>query len=163
MKRIETDENDLLMETMRDNVNLQHGPKVGMFWYNPQRHRLIGVFESLASELPFNAKGRKTVRLLHHTTWPGVREDAIANGSTDAIYQEEDYTQVPRGRIFQVEIPGSDREYFEVLVGSWIFDYPDARSLILDRFNLNETDVDFIHSGHWDIGRGTSEIFVSEG
>ena len=163
LKHVNDDENDLLMETMRDNVALQHEPKVGMFWFNPERNRLIGVSEAFASELPFNSKGRKTVRVLHHTAWPGVREDALASGSTDAIYREEDYTRAPRGRVFQIEVPGSDVAYFEVLVGSWIFEHPAAKKLIIDRFNLAQAEFEFIHSEHWDIGHGTSEIFISEG
>jgi hypothetical protein len=160
VKKITAEEHETLIETMRDNVDSQDKPKVGIFWYNPQRNRLVGIQSAYADELPFNAKGRKTVMALHHTTWPDVREDALANGSQDAIWQEEDYTMVPRGRVFQVAIPNSDAAYFEILAGSWLNDYPDAKALILKVFNLDEAEFDFIESHHWNIGRGTSEIFL---
>ena len=149
-----------LMATMRDGAGSQDSPKVGIFWYNPERNRLVGVRSAYAKELAFNPRGRKTLTVLHHTEWPSVREDAIANGSTDEIWTEEDYTQVPRGRVFQTALPGSDAEYFEVLVGSWLRQYPQAGELIRDQFNLRHADHDIIEDGHWDIGRGLSEIFM---
>jgi len=153
-------QNEILMDTMRDAVDSQDGPKVGMFWYNPARNVLIGVHSAFACELPFNNKGRKTLRVLHHTAWPAVRKAAIAIGSTDSLWNEEDYTQVPRGRVFQIVVPRSDVPYFEILVGSWADEYPQALQLIIDEFNLKGADFDFVHSRHWDVGQGTSEIFV---
>jgi hypothetical protein len=156
LKKITEGETELLMETMRANGNSQNNPKVGMFWYNPERNRLAGVHSAYASELPFNAKGRKTMQVLHHTAWPDIREDAIANGSNDAIWREEDYTLVPRGRIFQIQLSDSSEEYFEIHIGSWLNEYPDVPALILKAFNLGQAKCDFIQSEHWDIGRGTS-------
>ena len=160
VQKIASADNEILMETMRENGRLQENPQVGMFWYNPARNRLVGVYSAYASELSFNAKGRKTMQVLHHKVWQDVREDAIENGSIDKIWEEEDYTQVPRGRIFQIEVPNSNAEYFEVLVGSWIKEYPQAVDLILKRFNLEHSDYQFIHSEHWDVGRGTSEFLI---
>jgi hypothetical protein len=100
------------------------------------------------------------VRDLHHLEWAKVREEALLNGSTDVIYTHEDYTLVPRGRVFSVAVPNSDIEFFEVLVGSWHKDYPQALELIMKEFNLENTQFQFIHSEHWDIGRGTSELFI---
>jgi hypothetical protein len=152
-------ENETLMQTMRATVHAQHDPKVGMFWYNPARDVLVGVHSVFAAELPFNARGRKTMQVLHHTAWPGVCKAAKAIGSSDAIWDEEDYTLVPRGRVFEIAVSG-DAPYFEVLVGSWAEDYPHVLAMIAEEFNLLNTKHDFIHSRHWDIGRGTSEIFV---
>ena len=130
-QKISEADNEILMETMRENGRFQDNPQVGMFWYSPQRNRLVGVHSAYASELSFNAKGRKTMQVLQHKVWPDVREDAIANGSNDKIWSEEDYTQIPRGRIFQIKVPNSDVEYFEILVGSWINEYPQAANLIV--------------------------------
>jgi len=151
---------EVLYDTMRANVSMQKRPKVGMFWFNPQRNRLVGVHSAFAHDLSFNSKGRKTVSDLHHTAWEGVREDAVANGSADDIWQEADYTQVPRGRVFQIQVPDSDAEYFEVLLGKWIHEYPDAKQLIVKAFNLEQSEFAFIYSQHWDIGHGTSEFFI---
>ena len=132
------EESEILFDTMRDSVGSHNQPKVGMFWYNPERNRLVGVRSVFAGDLAFNSKGRKTVRDLHHTTWDEIREDALAGGSTDKIWDEKDYTMIPRGRVFQIEVPDSDTEYFEILVGNWIYKYPDATRLILKAFNDNE-------------------------
>ena len=155
---ISSDDNDILMEAMRDTVDTQDEPKVGIFWYNPERNRLIGVSSVYASDLSYNAKGRKTLHTLHHTAWPKLRENAILDGSKDTIWKEEDYTQVPRGRVFQIDRMGTAS--FEVLVGSWIHEYPQAARLIIDEFNLKEGEFDFVESEHWNVGRGTSEIFI---
>jgi|GEM_PF-1519074 hypothetical protein len=144
--KITSDEHEVLMETMRENVSEQAAPKAGMFWLNPERNRLVGVREAYASELDFNEKGRKTVKSLHNIVWNDVREDALAGESTDEIWQQTDYMVVPRGRIFQIEKPDKS-EYFEILVGSWIEKHPDAMQVILDRFNLNNASYDFIISG----------------
>ena len=151
-------QNEALMETMRETVDAQHDPKVGMFWFNAQRDILVGVHSVYASELPFNDKGRKTVQVLHHTAWPGVRKAAIAIGSPDGIWNEEDYTQVPRGRVFEIEVPNGRQ--FDILVGSWLEEHPRTAELIVEEFNLRGVPFQFIYSEHWDIGRGTSEIFV---
>jgi len=160
LQMIAPEENELLMDTMRNGVDAQDGPKVGMFWYNPARNVLVGVHSAFASELPFNNKGRKTLRVLHHTAWPGVRKAAKAIGSADRIWDEEDYTQVPRGCVFQIEVPGSDEAHFDILVGSWADEYPQAMPLIVEEFNLANAKFQFVHSEHWNIGRGTSEIFI---
>ena len=156
---IDINENERLMQSMRDTVHEQNGPKVGMFWYNPARDALVGIHSAFAAELPFNERGHKTMQVLHHTAWPGVRKAAKAIGSNDAIWDEEDYTQVPRGRVFEVAMAGNE-PYFEVLVGSWAENHPHVLAMIAEEFNLSDVPHDFIHSRHWDIGRGTSEIFV---
>ena len=147
-----------MMDTMREGMVPENSPEVGFFWYNPERDRLVGVTRYPAVGLPFNEKRRKTVRKYHHLEWPVVREDAIANGSNDAIWQEEDYTQVPRGRVFEVQCEGAP--YFEIMVGAWINEYPSAKRLVLDAFHLRGTDYDFVISVHWGIGHGTSEFLI---
>jgi len=157
---ITSTQNEILMSTMRESVSAQNGPKVGMFWYNPARNMLIGVHSAFAAELPFNDKGRKTLQVLHHTAWPGVRKAAIAIGSADSLWDEEDYTRIPRGRVFEIEMPDKNARQFDILVGSWAEEYPKALALIIDEFNLDGVKYDFIHSAHRDVGRGTSELFI---
>jgi len=154
------EESEILFDTMRDNLDSQTRPKVGMFWFNPERNRLVGVRSAFAHDLAFNSKGRKTVSDLHHTVWDDVREEALDNGSSDKIWGETDYTQVPRGRVFQIKVQDSGVEYFEILLGKWIHDYPQAAKLILKKFNLEGAEHEFIYSQHWDIGHGTSEFFI---
>ena len=146
------------METMREGMVPENSAEVGLFWYNPERNRLVGVYSYPAMALPFNEKGRKTLRKYHHLEWPSVREEALDNGAQDTIWQEEDYTQVPRGRVFEVQY--GDEPYFEVMVGQWINEYPSAKALILKRFKLDKNYTEFIYSPHWDIGHGTSEFLI---
>lgn len=163
IKIISAEEHEMLIETMRDNVSSQEEPKVGLFWYDSKKKHLIGVKDAYASELQFNSKGRKTVKALHAKVWKEIRSDAISSGiAEDRNESLDEYTQVPRGRIFQVDRMDTGRSYFEVLVGSWIHEYPEAMSIIVDQFNLSNANFDFIESHHWNIGCGTSEIFLSE-
>ena len=163
IKTISADEHEALIETMRDTVGSQDEPKVGLFWYDPKQKCLTGVKDAYASELSFNAKGRKTVKALHAKVWGEIRGAAIDSGiAQDLGGVLDEYTQVPRGRIFQVDRMGTGGPYFEVLVGGWIHEYPEAAGIIVDQFNLGDADFDFIESHHWNIGCGTSEIFLSE-
>ncbi|MCL2212383.1 MAG: hypothetical protein FWB93_00915 [Oscillospiraceae bacterium] len=157
--KIDDTEKDLLMDTMFGTPRPKEGAKVGMFWYNSRRNVLVGVFDEFAANLPFNQHGRKTIGKLHHIEWQNVRADAIAMGSTDEIFSEEDYTLVPRGRVFQIRTP-DDKEYYQIMVGSWFDKHPEAGQLVINRFNLQNADFDFVESEHWDIGKGTSELFV---
>ena len=62
-----------------------------------------------------------------------------------------DYTQVPRGRVFQY--PSGD---MVVVVGSWIDEYPALCQLIRIEFDLPD-DAVFMVGEHWELGHGWSE------
>jgi len=162
MKKTTAAEHEILMNGMRTTKDAQNEPKVGLFWYNPERNVLVGVQSAFASELPFNSKGNKTLKILHDTSWESVRQNAIAIGSTDEIWDEESYMMVPRGRVFQRAVPGSDAGYYRICVGSWIRDYPRACELIVKAFNLGNSEYDIEHDEHWDVGRGDSEKLISD-
>jgi hypothetical protein len=44
--------------------------------------------------------------------------------------------------------------YYIVNVGSWINEYPQAKSLIIDEFNLEGQNYLFEIAIHWEIGHG---------
>lgn len=137
-------------EIMAYNNQFVDEPYVGIFWYDSESEELFGVYSIPAvdtkyfdSEL-FSGRAR-TCRPLHYALWQkGV------NKGKDARFQVP-YTSAPRGRVFEVEGQG-----FAVCVGHWINDYPEAKQLILDEFQLPD-DTEFIIDNHWDLGRGWSD------
>ena len=46
-----------------------------------------------------------------------------------------------------------DTEVFTIAVGSWIGQYPQAVELIVDEFNLRQTQYEVKSARHWDIGQ----------
>lgn len=137
-------------EIMADNNQYVDDPYVGIFWYDPESDDLFGVYSILAEDVDyyysetFGCKA-KTCRPMHYALWQkGV------NKGKDPRFQYE-YTSVPRGRVFELEDRG-----FVVCVGQWITDYPQAKKLILDEFQLPD-DTEFEVDSHWDLGRGWSD------
>lgn len=144
-----------LMKRFMDNGR----PKLGIFWYNYIDNVLFGV-EKGDAEL-YASQGRlSTYPKLHKTYWKKMHHKAVATGDTDSVfYNEHDYTQIPRGRVFL-----EDGMYY-VNVGDWINGYINGeecvdakklRQLVIDEFNLPET-FEFRQDVHWDIGHGWSE------
>jgi hypothetical protein len=137
-------------QMMKEFNDTQNEPEVGIFWYDVEDNELFGVVSETASTLKpyfsdmFNANAITTNKL-HYAIW-----QKNANKCRDDRFQN-DYTKVPRGRVFEVENEG-----FIVCVGHWINDYPEAKDVILDEFNLPE-DTEFLIDSHWDLGRGWSD------
>lgn len=144
-----------LMKRFMDNGR----PKLGIFWYNYDENILFGV-EKGDAEL-YASQGRlSTYPKLHKTYRQKMHHKALASYDTSSIfYNEHDYTQIPRGRVFL-----EDGLYY-VNVGDWINGYINGkkcidanrlRQLIMDEFNLPESFT-FRQDSHWDIGHGWSE------
>ena len=143
-------EHDALLETMRVGFDTQDEPKVGIFWYDPEKGELFGVYKLGVSKADLNHQGRKTINILHRKVWETEQKKAAAMGKTDSIWQG-DYTQIPRGRVFQY--PSGD---MVVLIGSWISQYPQLFKMLLIEFDLPE-DTTFMEGRHWELGHGWSE------
>ena len=152
MKRrtISSEEHDALLQTMRESFDTQDEPKVGIFWCNPERNELFGVYKTGVSSADLNHQGRKTISILHRKVWETEQKKAEAAGKAGTVWQG-DYTQIPRGRIFQY--PSGD---MVALVGSWIDDYPRLAKMIMIEFDLPEDTV-FMVGQHWELGHGWSE------
>jgi len=139
-----------VIATMAENMNAEITPKLGIFWYDPKKNELFGVNKTIADDIPFMPNGKRTYRELHKNYWQRQFFRAQAKGERTIF--TGDYTQIPRGRIFEYKNDG-----FKVMVGSWINDYPDdVRQMILDEFDLPE-NTEFIIDSHWDLGHGWSE------
>jgi hypothetical protein len=140
-------------ELMASNEQYIGDPYVGIFWYDTRKQELFGVKSTLASDVDFQNTtlfdhSAKTCRPLHYQVWK--REHYRGK---DRRFQG-DYTQIPRGRVFEVKEEG-----FVVCVGSWINDYPEAKEEILYEFELPE-DTKFKIDSHWELGHGWSDKFL---
>lgn len=58
------------------------------------------------------------------------------------------YQDKPRGRIFY----NMEADTYEIAVGKWIEEYPQAYDLIIDEFNLPREKTFAKYAVHWDIG-----------
>lgn len=152
-------------EAHKEMMNLMRGffdngkPQVGIFWYDYTNNKLFGVQKDDADKYAEKDK-IGTLHKLHKTYWTKQHFRAIANNETDSIFfSENNYTLIPRGRVFVK----SDMTFY-VTVGEWIngfigeeklIDQDKLRELLEDEFNL--TDFDYLIDEHWNIGRGWSE------
>ena len=143
-----------LKELMAENIQHQDDGEVGIFWYDPENDELFGVKSADVNDVPFyksnlfNGKEVKTCRPLHYKVW----EREYYRGKDKRF--RGDYTLVPRGRVFFVKDEG-----FIVVVGEWINDYPTAKNIIIDEFNLPD-QTEFKIDEHWAIGHGWSDKFM---
>lgn len=150
-----TEDNDMssFKELMSENMSHQEDGEVGIFWYDTEQDDLFGVRSASVEDVPFYKSNLfntqvKTCRPLHYKIW----EKEYHRGRDKRF--RGDYTLVPRGRIFYVKDRG-----FVVVVGDWIDDYPTAKELIIDEFNL-PADAEFQKDIHWNIGHGWSDKFM---
>ena len=141
-----------VIASMSDNFDSQNNPKVGIFWYNEESDELFGITAIDANELSFDDHGRKTLGTLHKTWWKKQHERAKTKNQLASIFMQ-DYTQIPRGRIFQRK-DGT----FELMCGSWINEH--IVELIKDEFNLRNVPMEVIVDTHWEIGHGWSEEYL---
>lgn len=142
-----------LKELMHENITHQDDSEVGIFWYDVDNDELFGVKSADVEDVSFYKSSLfdvrvKTCKPLHYKIW-----DRERRRGKDKRFRG-DYTRVPRGRVFYLEDTG-----FVVVVGSWIKDYPEAKSCILDEFNL-PSDTQFKVDSHWDLGHGWSDKFI---
>jgi hypothetical protein len=144
-------ERQTVIQCMFDNFGNQNDPKVGIFWYDEKADELFGVSKINASELQFNSNGLKTISALHKSWWQSQQKKIIAKGKSLGIFKN-DYTQVPRGRIFQKK-----DGVFQLMCGTWIND--DIENMIKEEFDLQTVPFERIIDIHWEIGHGWSEEY----
>lgn len=136
---------------MAESMEIQGTPMVGSFWYDIDDKELFGVSSELAEGRKFYDSSDMGSRVrtgskLHKSVWQKEHH----RGKDPRFFG--DYTQVPRGRVFEFEGQG-----FKVYTGSWISDHPEAKQQIIDEFELPEDRTEFVQDSHWDIGHGWSD------
>jgi len=122
--------------------------EVGIFWYHPLSEELLEVHSIPVTALK---KDQFTYPKLHKTIWQKERHKVINKQKKGLIYDPiylEDYTQVPRGRIFFKD------NVFYVFVGSWIT--KKIEKMLIKEFNLQKCKVIFKIDSHWELGHGWS-------
>ena len=138
-----------VMALMAANRGKDSEPKVGLFWYNRVNNSLFGVVSHRLSDYTkANASdGRITCSEMHEDVWKKeFRKQKYQNngqGPYIGAYQDK-----PRGRVFY----NIDTDTFEVAVGKWLEEYPQAYQLVLEEFNLPADKTRPMYAVHWDIG-----------
>jgi len=150
-KEMSEQEKEVVMETMSENFDYQDEPKVGIFWYDEKTDSLFGVNKSFAGELQYNFNGLKTVRILHKQWWQKEKNKRLSKGEDIGIFSV-DYTQIPRGRIFQYK-----NGTFQLMCGSWINEH--IIDLVKEEFDLQNVPLEVKKDEHWEIGHGWSEEY----
>ncbi|WP_461247609.1 hypothetical protein [Treponema sp. R6D11] len=151
LREMSKEERNMVMECMSDNFDSQENPEVGIFWYDEKKDALFGVSKSFADELQFNSNGLKTVRILHQQWWQKEKNKRLSKGEDLDIFNV-DYTQIPRGRVFQRK-DGT----FQLMCGSWITEH--IEKLVKEEFNLQNVPFEVKIDEHWEIGHGWSEEY----
>jgi len=139
-----------VLAQMEANRGHAHDPKVGIFWYNRANNTLYGVVSHRVSDYTrANASdGRITCSELHEDVWKKEyykqRYQYDGKGPFVGAYQDR-----PRGRIFY----HMDNDTYEVAVGKWFEEYPQAYAVILKEFDLPPEKTSAKYAIHWDIGQ----------
>ena len=132
-------------------ANRGHGddPKVGIFWYNVAWKELFGVVSHPVRDYTrANASdGRITCSEMHEDVWRKEYNRQKNHGDGKGPFIGP-YENKPRGRVFY----HMEEDRFVVAVGKWLDDYPEAKDLILDEFDLPPEKTSFEYAIHWDIG-----------
>jgi hypothetical protein len=141
-----------LRKLMIENNDYVDDPCVGIFWYDLNENELFGIRSNIAEDINFYYSDMlnqyvRTTKFLHYAVW-----QKECNRGKDDRFQTLNYTEYPRGRIFEIKDKG-----FEVYVGNWINDYPECKELILDEFQLPRNKTEFVIDIHWDLGHGWSD------
>ena len=141
-----------LRKLMIENNDYVDDPCVGIFWYDPNENELFGIRSNIAEDTNFYYSDMlnqyvRTTKFLHYAVW-----QKECNRGKDNRFQILNYTEYPRGRIFEIKDKG-----FEVYVGNWIKDYLECKELILDEFQLPRNKTEFVIDIHWDLGHGWSD------
>jgi len=139
---------DEMMEYMKNNFDKQDEAFVGIFWYDKNAKELFGIVKEDPEYVKPNQYGDKTGKTLHRDFWQRQYHRAKAKGIKTQF--NGDYTQIPRGRVWQT---GNKKTV--VTVGEWINDFPEAKELVIFEFNLPD-DTEFRIDPHWNIGSGWS-------
>lgn len=132
MKKISQQDYAQMIRQMEANRGHADDPKVGIFWYDSARKQLFGTVSRIILEyIRANATGWVSCSETHEAVLQEFLERQARHGDIEGplYFFNEDY---PKGRVFYQ----MDEDHFVVAVGKWIEDYPEAKDLILEEFDL---------------------------
>jgi hypothetical protein len=133
------------MKIMKELNNKSAEPKVGLFWYDLKRNKLVGVHKISLDNAFDNGNGRKTIDELHKDVFKDI---------SDFYPQYNDFMDMERGRVFY----NYRKNIFIVKVGDWIEMFPNVKQLIINNFNL-PVNTEFSIDEHWNVGCGESDLY----
>lgn len=148
-------EHEAAIEAMKAHFDDQENGKVGIFWYDRFTQSLFGVIaidkDSFAK--PNVGGGLISCRELHVNVWKkGYNKQKFKLDGKGPF--NGDYKDTPRGRVFF----NPHKNCFEIKVGNWIKDYPEAIPEIIGEFDLQGYNYEIIIDYHWDIGNGWENL-----
>ncbi len=138
-----------VMALMAANRGKDSEPKVGLFWYNRATNSLFGVVSHRLSDYTkANASdGRITCSEMHEDVWKKEFRKQKYHNNGQGPYLGA-YQDKPRGRVFY----NIKTDTFEVAVGKWLEEFPQAYQLVLEEFDLPSEKTKPMYAVHWDIG-----------
>ena len=136
-------------------------PQVGIFWY--QDGKLVGV-----KKYPYDSENTKEVVRNPNSREPKtatinlLHKDYYRSASFSEIHAEPEvakanpgsaaWTLPKRGRVWANFVDKT----FEITVGEWFKDFPEAENKIVKEFNLQDVKHQIIVDKHWNVGSGES-------
>lgn len=140
-----------MLDVMSQNFSSQDNPKVGIFWYNSIKKELFGVvaIDKDSFSKPNVGSGLISCKELHKNIWKKNfnRQKFKNNGIGPFI---GDYKDTPRGRIFY----NTKDDQYIIMVGSWIKEREECIPLVIEEFNLENTNYVIKTGFHWELGCG---------
>ena len=152
VKPFTDEELDEAMKLMASNRGKDDEPKVGIFWFDPRANDLFGVRSHRVTDyVKPNSRsefGSVSCSEMHEDVWKKeFRKQKYQYGGRGPFVGA--YQDKPRGCVFF----HIDNGTFEVAVGKWIEEYPQAYEEILKEFNLPPDKTTAKYAYHWDIGQ----------
>lgn len=155
IKQSTLEQHNEFIDIMKENLH-NEDPKVGIFWYNPQRNELFGVVAlSLDDPKVSNSGNGKTCKILHKKKWAiEYRKLKFKEHKDNTFPYIGAYEDKPRGRVFYKD------NKFIITVGSWINDDENYRAidLVEDVFDLTNEDTEIVVDSHWEVGTGWENL-----
>ncbi len=131
IRRLSDEEHEEILNAMRINLH-NEDPKVGIFWYNPIRKELFGVYKvSLKSSEVQKTPYGVTSKMLHEQYWQSL--------PFIGSYQDK-----PQGRVYY------RNNQFLICVGDWISDCFEAIDMVAKEFDFDKEDYDIVKDSSFD-------------
>lgn len=155
LRKSTPEEHDFYIGLMSENLHNKE-PKVGIFWYNPDRNELFGVVKlTLDSPEVSTCSRGLTCKILHKQVWQKeLRRLKYKEKQENTFPYIGRYEDKPRGRVFYKD------GVFQITVGSWINDHENYRAieLIEKEFDITNEDTEIVEDSHWDVGCGWDRV-----
>jgi hypothetical protein len=149
-QRILSEAEEKELKEIMKTYNSNDVPQIGLFWYNPEKKKLVGVYKD-RYDIVWEQQKKKGSKY-PIVSYPVLHKDLWHEVVASKQLPSGDYTEIPRGRIWFYP----ETFEFKIMIGKWIEDYPEAKNLIIKEMNLEKVNPVFAYGKHWDLGSGWS-------